>query len=227
MAKYYFGFLCVLFGLISSCNSAKKDLGRDSSMVIQSYTPDINKGKQLYATCIACHGELAQGNIAFNAPILVNQESWYLTRQFTNFINGYRGGGNDTIGAAMAAIAKGITDTNRIADLVAYIKTLPAHSPEQTLKLKGDIKAGEDKYKLVCGSCHGANAGGIENLSTPKLIGLNDWYIKRQIYNFKNGLRGTHPNDTYGAQMIPMVETLKDEQAINDMICYLQSLQFK
>ena len=60
-------------------------------------------------------------------------------------------------------------------------------------------------------------------MHAPRLNGLEPWYLKSQITKFKTSLRGAHPEDTYGAPMVPMMALLKDEQAIDDVIAYIQS----
>lgn len=218
-------YIILLFVLVLvSCNSKKSVQKVEDKPSV--YTPDLKNGEKIFATCIACHGDKAQGNLALNAPTIVNQEPWYLAHQLMNFRKGIRGAdAKDTYGMQMAAIAKGLPDSNAVADVVAYIKTLPKHLPETTLK--GDVKAGHDKYNMICGSCHGPGATGIAELNTPKLIGMNDWYLNRQLMNFKNGIRGAHKDDAYGSQMVSMVATLKDDQAILDVIAYIQTLELK
>ena len=61
-------------------------------------------------------------------------------------------------------------------------------------------------------------------LNSPKLTGQEDWYIRDQLINFKDGLRGSHEKDFYGKQMVPMMQTLEDEESIIDMVSYLSSL---
>ncbi|MDP6206450.1 MAG: c-type cytochrome, partial [SAR324 cluster bacterium] len=39
------------------------------------------KGKALYAVCVACHGTDGAGNKALNSPRIAGQEIWYLERQ--------------------------------------------------------------------------------------------------------------------------------------------------
>ncbi len=60
-------------------------------------------------------------------------------------------------------------------------------------------------------------------MHAPRLNGLEPWYLKSQITKFKTSLRGAHPDDVYGAPMVPMMALLKDEQAIDDVIAYIQS----
>lgn len=87
----------------------------------------------------------------------------------------------------------------------------------------GDPVKGKTLY-ATCGACHGANGEGMEALNAPKLAGQESWYIIRQLQNFKAGIRGTNPKDTYGMQMAPMAQTLPDDQAIEDVTAYIQTL---
>jgi cytochrome c553 len=54
---------------------------------------------------------------------------------------------------------------------------------------------------------------------------MSDWYLVRQLQYFKTGPRGTHPGDEYGFQMTSMVTALKDDQAINDVVAYINTLK--
>ena len=87
----------------------------------------------------------------------------------------------------------------------------------------GDAEQGKTYY-AVCGSCHGASGEGMEALNAPKLAGQEAWYTVRQLQNFKNGVRGTDPKDTFGMQMAPMAMTLPSDQAIEDVAAYIESL---
>ena len=51
------------------------------------------------------------------------------------------------------------------------------------------------------------------------LDGENVWLKK-----FKEGVRGTNPQDIGGMQMRPMSMTLVDEQAMKDVIAYIRTL---
>jgi cytochrome c oxidase subunit II len=87
----------------------------------------------------------------------------------------------------------------------------------------GDPAKGKTLY-ATCGACHGANAEGMEALNAPRLAGQEPWYIIRQLQNFKGGIRGANPKDTYGMQMAPMAQTLPNDQAIEDVAAYIQTL---
>ena len=87
----------------------------------------------------------------------------------------------------------------------------------------GDAEKGKTLY-ATCGACHGQNAEGLEALNAPKLAGQEEWYVVRQLQNFKNGVRGANPKDTYGMQMAPMAQILTTDQAMADVAAYIKSL---
>jgi cytochrome c553 len=87
----------------------------------------------------------------------------------------------------------------------------------------GDAERGKAFY-ATCGACHGANGEGMEALNAPSLAGQEEWYVIRQLQNFKNGVRGTNPKDTFGMQMAPMAMTLPNDQAMEDVAAYIKSL---
>lgn len=87
----------------------------------------------------------------------------------------------------------------------------------------GDPEKGKTLY-ATCGACHGPNAEGMEALNAPKLAGQEPWYLIRQLQNFKNGIRGNNPRDTYGMQMAPMAQILPNDQAMEDVAAYIESL---
>jgi cytochrome c oxidase subunit II len=87
----------------------------------------------------------------------------------------------------------------------------------------GDAARGKTLY-ATCGACHGANGEGLEALNAPKLAGQEEWYVVRQLQNFKNGIRGNNPRDTYGMQMAPMAQTLVDDQSMQDVAAYIRTL---
>lgn len=87
-----------------------------------------------------------------------------------------------------------------------------------------DIKRGENLY-FQCMSCHGDKAQGNKTLNAPALNVQEDWYIVRQLKKFKDGVRGTNPNDIPGMQMRPMALTLKDEEAMKTLAAYITTFK--
>ncbi len=87
----------------------------------------IENGKRLYnTTCVLCHGDQAQGNELFNAPRLAGQEVWYIERQLQNFASGRRGSDpTDVFGAQMRPMAIALNGNENIADVAAYLSSIP------------------------------------------------------------------------------------------------------
>lgn len=83
--------------------------------------------------------------------------------------------------------------------------------------------AGKAAY-MICSTCHGNEGEGNPALHSPALAGQEEWYLKRQINNFKDGVRGTHADDLYGMQMRPMAMMLADEAKIDEVVAYISSL---
>lgn len=93
--------------------------------LIAPLSGDPEAGKAVYAGCIACHGDSAQGNPAMNAPRLDNKLEQYLVRQLVLFRKGVKGyHETDIYGQQMSAAAKSLLpDDQAIHDVVAYIRT--------------------------------------------------------------------------------------------------------
>jgi cytochrome c oxidase subunit 2 len=62
-------------------------------------------------------------------------------------------------------------------------------------------------------------------LNSPRLAGMSDWYMVTQLQKFRTGLRGDHPDDVYGLQMVPFAKALPDEQALLDVVSYINTFQ--
>ncbi len=88
--------------------------------------------------------------------------------------------------------------------------------------------AAED-YALVpepfvyCTTCHGVEFRGNRTVDAPRLNGMAPWYIRSQMLSFKQGHRGTHPEDLIGMEMQPQAATLT-EQAIDDVVAFIASV---
>lgn len=183
---------------------------------------DIQAGQTLYTPCAACHGTHAQGNRALNAPKLSGQGKWYLAKQLQSFRNGVRGAHEgDTYGQQMAAIAGTLPDDAAVRNVVAYIDSLEEVRPDSTVL--GNPARGQSLY-ATCASCHGTQAQGVWSTQAPRLSNMSDWYLQRQIHNFRAGIRGTHAQDFAGAQMASIARLLSDDEDVNDVLDYVHTL---
>ena len=171
--------------------------------------------------CQTCHGIDGIGNYGIQAPRLAGMEDWYLERQLKLFREGLRGTHpEDVEGIAMRPMAAKLSDAS-IADIVAWVGSweyVPA-----PVTLEGNVARGEQLY-ASCATCHGAAAQGNEAMGAPQLAGQNDWYLQTQLRNFKAGFRGNEAADAPGNQMRLMAQSLTDEQAITDVVAYINTL---
>ncbi len=184
---------------------------------------DPAAGAVQYAVCMACHGSGGEGNQALNAPRIAGQPAWYLQRQLHNFRSGLRGmHEKDTFGTQMRAFAAMLPDEMAIRNVTVHIESLPDSAPESTVT--GDAKRGKSLY-TTCAACHGQHGEGIWALNAPRLAQMSDWYLARQLNNFRSGIRGAHRQDYYGRQMSFMAHAFADDRSINDLISYINTLK--
>lgn len=203
---------------------------------------------ELFTVCAFCHGAQGQGGPALDAPPLAGMEAWYVIRQLHAFRSGMRGTHpEDVPGQQMVVVSGMVRNDATIASIAAYIQNMPTGAPPETTaqgEIAGtdrpfiwrspyaelnhpapaDTARGEALYAAACVACHGPSAQGIQTLGAPRLTDLPEWYMHRQLQYFKDGLRGTHPNDTFGATMVPFAKMLPDDQAIADVVGYIKAM---
>jgi cytochrome c oxidase subunit 2 len=179
-------------------------------------------GASQYAVCAACHGQQGEGSPLLNAPKIAGQNDWYIEKQLKNYKAGLRGWHPDDVyGNQMAPMSMTLVNEEAISNVIAYIKTLPDDPSPKTID--GDINDGAKTY-VVCAYCHGKDGQGIQEMNAPRMAGMTDWYIQRQLHNFKHGIRGQHPEDYYGKQMGFMARILQSDKKINDLVAYINTL---
>ena len=185
--------------------------------------PDIAAGQAAYAICATCHGAQGEGNQALNGPKLAGQGAWYTERQLRYFQTGVRGGEGDTLGAQMTPMAMTLADDAAIRNVAAYIESLPDSTSEPTVT--GDVENGQKIYQANCAACHLDDGSGTWYTDAPSLAGMSDWYFVTQVSNFGAGIRGLHPNDHYGEQMVAMATAMSNISEIEDVAAYINTLR--
>ena len=204
------GLLCALSSFSAGCSVAGP--------------PPTPPGEELFQLCAQCHGEKALGNRAVNAPSIAGLPQWYLEAQLKKFKAGGRGTHfDDLTGMQMRPMALSFHNDAEITAAAAYVASLAPQKPTPLLT-GGDANRGKTLY-AVCTACHQADGAGNEALKAPPLTHANDWYIASSLKKFKAGVRGTNALDSSGALMRPMSQTLVDDQAVQDVVAYIVSLQ--
>jgi cytochrome c553 len=174
--------------------------------------------------CAQCHGDSAAGKEPIGAPSIAGLPQYYVIEQLHKFRSGVRGAHfDDAEGLRMRPMSLTLRTETDVEAVSMYLAGLPPVAPAPTLT-GGDAEKGKALY-ATCAACHGPEAAGMETVGSPPLTVQPDWYLVRQIGKFKAGIRGANPKDTRGGQMRPMAQTLPDEQAMNDVVAYIQTLR--
>lgn len=177
-------------------------------------------GEKLFATCVACHGDEGEGNATLDAPAIAGQDAAYLERQLRHFRNRRRGADkSDPLGAQMQVAAMALADDAAVLKVASYVASLP--KTLNAAPVPGNLHNGNNLYQGKCGACHGGKAEGNPALKAPRLAGLDAPYIKRQFAHFRDGVRGTDPQDIPGRQMAMMAKTLATERDLDDIIAFI------
>ncbi len=110
-----------------------------------------------------------------------------------------------------------------IEAVAEHVASLPPNR-EVSVVLEGQAELGAATYSGVCSACHGSDATGNEVLGAPPLVLLDAWYMLAQLRNFKTGIRGSHPRDTWGMTMKINADALSEDD-MKDVITYISTLR--
>jgi len=182
------------------------------------------RGSQLYKTCSPCHGDAGLGDLVLRAPAIAGLPKWYIEAQLTKFKTNVRGAHpDDSEGHRMRPMARSLTQPNDIALVADHVSKMPSswQTPDFAM---ADTAAGGTNFRNICVTCHGDNGMGNEALGAPPLVNQHDWYMVAQLRKFQSGMRGSNPDDVFGAQMRAMSMTLTDSVAMHDVVSYVKSL---
>ncbi len=181
----------------------------------------VARGKAVFARCAPCHGDNGAGSREYGAPAIAGLPAWYVQTQLQNFQSGMRGYAPfDTADIRMKSMSWTLQDSTDLVSVARYVASLPV--VRAPLTLHGDAAAGQASF-AVCSGCHGPTASGNEGTHAPPLAGRSDWYLLRQLHNFRNGWRGTNNADMWGETMRPNAMPL-DDAAMANVLAYIESL---
>ena len=182
------------------------------------------RGRMVFNTCIPCHGAHAGGSASLHAPSIAGLPEWYLVRELQNFQHDVRGANPDDMeGHRMRPMARTLYRPGDLEAVAKYVSSMPAMRTPLTMPM-GDHMNGQARYTSVCATCHGQDGLGNQATGAPRLAGQWDWYLYMELQKFHSGMRGTHPDDTFGAQMRAMSMTLEDSTAMKNVVAYIKTL---
>jgi len=161
-------------------------------------------GRKIFAmNCSQCHGSDAEGNIGF--PNLADDDWNY-------------GGEFEQIKISISEGRKGIMppfasilQEDGVKQVAAYVRSLTENNQRADL-----VKAGQEKYKMICSSCHGDDAKGKDVFGAPNLTD-NIWLHGSSDIIEKVLIEGLKAN-------MPAHKHLLDVNSIKLVTAYVYSL---
>jgi len=188
-----------------------------------SAADDYTAVPDAFMYCTTCHGVEFRGNPSVDAPRLNGMEDWYLRSQMKAFRKGLRGTHpQDLTGMEMQPQAAAL-DEREIDEAVAFVASVPLRTATIEQTVNGDADRGKSLF-ATCAACHGPSGQGSKVLNAPRLAGQSDWYLARQLENYRSGVRGFAAADTAGQQMRAAATVLTDKQDIIDVVTFINTL---
>lgn len=194
---------------------------------------DLEKAKEIYGPCAACHGALGAGGKRGEYPRIAGQSAKYMEQQLKAFQKQSR------LNLPMYPYTKERElpdeDMKLVSAYLAQIELSTAfpvfkdsdgalarlQAMEEVMiipRVKGDIEKGQAIYQKGCASCHGKT--GLGRAMFPRLVGQYTSYLGKQIDAY---LKAGRPHDEEGAKE-GILYTLQPAD-IQDVLAYLTSIQ--
>jgi cytochrome c553 len=143
---------------------------------------DVENGEEAYEICSGCHLPSGAGRPDGTFPQLAGQHPNVVIKQIADI----RAGRRDN--PIMYPFAVALIDQQELADVSAYIETLPI--PRDNGKGPGsNLELGKQLYDRDCVQCHGDNGAGDPEKFYPVLAGQHYKYMLRQITDIAEGSR--------------------------------------
>jgi cytochrome c553 len=174
---------------------------------------DAKRGEEAYEVCGACHLPSGAGRPDGTFPQLAGQHRTVLIKQIADI----RAGRRDN--PIMYPFAKTLIDPQELANVAAYIETLPI--PTNNGRGSGkDLERGGQLYARDCVKCHGKQGEGSMENFYPVLAGQHYEYLLRQIRDIAAKRRRNANPD-----MVKVVENYKDEE-LQAVVDYMSRLEW-
>ena len=151
-------------------------------------TPDRQNGIEVYEVCSACHLLEGWGRPDGTFPQLAGQHRGVLIKQLADI----RALNRDNPTMYPFALPESIGDEQALADVTAYIATLPMNpdwGKGPWAKGTPEYDQGEQLYKDNCVQCHGDHGEGNAEKFYPRIEGQHYNYMVRQFEWIRDGKR--------------------------------------
>jgi cytochrome c553 len=174
---------------------------KDDAMLL---TPDLENGLDVYEVCAACHLTEGWGTKEGTFPQLAGQHRNVLIKQLADI----RALNRDNPTMYPFALPESIGDAQALADVTAYIETLPMN-PENGVGPGDKLDHGKKLYQDNCVECHGENGRGDPEKFYPRIEGQHYKYMLRQFEWIRDGKRRNANPD-----MVKQIEGFSDDDMI-------------
>ena len=176
-------------------------------------TGDVENGEEAFEVCSACHLPSGAGRPDGTFPQLAGQHSTVIIKQIADIRARLRDN------PIMYPFAITLTDPQELADVSAYIQTLPI--PTDNGRGSGtDLEHGKVLYDDNCVECHGDHGEGDAEKFYPVLAGQHYKYMLRQIQDIAEGRRRNANPD-----MVKIVKNFS-ENDLEAVVDYMSRLEW-
>lgn len=175
--------VCVLAAWSAVAAPKPEAVAKQEAAKAQAKKGDVARGQALYdAVCASCHLPSGAGQPDGSFPQLAGQHPVVLIKQLADIRAGVR-----SVEVMQPAAAQ-LKDPQELADVAAYLKSLPI--PRDNGRGDGAaLDEGQELYQRDCLSCHGRSGEGNAKKLYPVLAGQHFKYLLRQGTAIRDGGR--------------------------------------
>ena len=193
---------------------------------------NLEKGKEINATCAGCHGEFGQGGKKGEYPRIAGQRAAHIADQLKSF----RARTRVSLPMFPYTQEREMSDQD-VEDVSAYLAAIelptqwPEFKPDDDAltrltamekvmiipRAPGDLDNGKKIYNKECFACHGKD--GMGRGKFPRLVGQYSNYLMKQMTSF---IKGERSHDE--VEMVGILNQLK-AQDLQDILAYLTLIQ--
>lgn len=185
MKHFYFTISLLLTGSLFLASAVQADAPLDDELTkAMKLEGNVEKGKEVFKLCIACHSPNGWGLKDGTFPQLSGQHRSVVIKQIADI----RAGNRDNPFMEPIARESVMGGPQAISDVAAYIDTLPMN-PEPGHGKGGDDARAEKLFYRKCTECHGVDGGGDAERFFPRIQGQHYEYLLRQIKWMLEGKR--------------------------------------
>lgn len=175
---------------------------------VMTLTPNLVNGRNVYLTCVVCHGPEGWGTMDGNYPQIAGQLRTVVIKQLADI----RARNRDNPLMYPFSVPSILGGPQNIADVAAYVAQLPM-TPANGVGSGVDLELGQRLYADNCAKCHGRHGEGMEKDHGPLIAGQHYNYLIRQFDMIRSNRR-----KNANASMVKQIEgfSARDEAAVLD-----------